>query len=341
MIVPHGGLDTAEVRRRGFEPEQVLDFSAGVNPFGPSRLVLEAIRALTPAEIGRYPDRGVPALTAELADRLGLAPERLLVGAGSTELIRLAALAWLRPRSPFLALRPDYGEYEAAAAVLGAAIEPWPLEDARRGVARLRPPLMFLGRPHNPTGAVAEADEVTALAADHPRTVFVLDEAYRDFVPGMAAVEGPNVLHLRSLTKAHGLAGLRLGYLEGPAGLVDRVRAVAPPWSVSVAAERAGLAALSDPGHLQRSLEALEDARPLLIAGLRELGYDPRPSAANFMLVPTGRAADLRHHLLGRGLLVRDCTSFGLPGHVRLSLRPAADCRRLLEALPPRAEWNP
>lgn len=348
MRVPHGGLDTREARRRGLDPEAVLDFSASLNPFGCSPRVLEALRSLTAREVGRYPDPGAPVLAAALAGRLGISAEGILVGAGSTELIRLLALAWLRPGTPFLGLRPDYGEYEAAAAIAGARIERLApgeglapdLPALDRRLARRRPPLQFLGRPHNPTGRVLPARVVQDLAAAHPGTVFVLDEAYRDFVPEMEPVEAPNLLHLRSLTKAHGLAGLRLGYLWGPPALVARVREVAPPWSVGVAAERAGLAALDDPGHVEGALRALERARPLLESGLRDLGYRPLPSQANFLLVPTGRAADLRELLLGRGLLVRDGTSFGLPGHVRLSLRPAEDCRRLLEAMPRREEWS-
>ncbi len=143
------------------------------------------------------------------------------------------------------------------------------------------------------------------------------------------------MLVLRSMTKDYALAGLRLGYGVGDGPVIEALSRVRPPWNVNGLAQAAGLAALSDQAHLMTSLAALGHDKGKLIRALTSLGLQPVPSATHFFLVPVApaSAAEFRQRLLRHGILLRDCTSFGLPAHVRIATRREEDNVRLLTAL--------
>lgn len=339
----HGAFDYAELEALGLDPAAVLDFSVNSNPYGPSPAVR---RALAGVPLDRYPDREALALRRALAERLGVSAGQIVVGNGTAELLWLAALAFLRPRDRALIIGPTFGEYRRVAALAGARLETWlarpeqafavqPGEIERR-LRQLRPRLVFLCNPNNPTGVALPVETITAWAAAYPATLFVVDEAYLAFAAGLrsALTTGArNVLVLRSMTKDYALAGLRLGYAAGPARLIEALARVRPAWNVNALALAAGVAALADETHRRRSLAALARASAGLADGLRALGLPPMPSAVHFFLVHAGDGAALRRALLARGILVRDCASFGLPAYVRISTRRPPDNARLLAAL--------
>jgi L-threonine-O-3-phosphate decarboxylase len=339
----HGSLDFGELQSLGLRPDDVLDFSANVNPYGPPDAVREALAGVP---LDRYPDRDCLALRAALAEALGVPPDRVLPGNGAAELIWLAALAFVRPGDRALVLEPTFGEYARAARLLGARVTTCRARERTafvpsapevgRHLEALRPRVVFLCNPNNPTGAVLAPEVVAAWALAHPRALFVVDEAYLPFAPGLgSALDGAaeNVLVLRSLTKDCGLAGLRLGYAVGPQRLIDALRRAQPPWSVNALAQAAGVAALRDPGHRQSSLERLARAKQELVAGLARLGLTPLASTTHFFLLRVGDGASFRLALLRRGILVRDCASFGLPAHVRIAARRPEENERLLAAV--------
>ena len=339
----HGAIDFAELRRLRLSPDDVLDFSANTNPFGPSPAVRTAIAAAPP---DRYPDRDSLALRAALAESLGAPPQHILVGNGASELLWLIALAFVRPGDPVLIVGPTYGEYARSAALMGgravarqAREEDGFTPDGReipRQLMALRPRIAFVCNPNNPTGAVLHAETVAAWARAHEDTLFVVDEAYLPFVPNLRSAfvfSLENVLVLRSMTKDHALAGLRLGYAVGPARLIEPLRRVRPPWSVNALAQAAGVAALRDAAHYERSLSSLAAAKESLCAGLTSMGLAPLPSAAPFFLARVGDGAAFRRALLPHGILVRDCASFGLPAYVRISPRRPEENERLLAVL--------
>jgi histidinol-phosphate/aromatic aminotransferase/cobyric acid decarboxylase-like protein len=138
---------------------------------------------------------------------------------------------------------------------------------------------------------------------------------------------------LRSMTKQYGLPGLRLGYAVASPAVIRELAAWQPTWSVSAPAQAAGLAALADHDHVAAGRQAVAEARAYLIPQLEGLGYRCLPSVASFWLVEVGDASGLRQRLLRQGILVRDCTSFGLPAHIRLAARPTPECARLIAAL--------
>ena len=352
----HGAVDPSALRAEGVDPTAIIDFSSNQSPLGASPDVAGAVRQ---AVVDAYPDPHSAGLTAALAARHGVNTSQVVCGNGSTELIRLIAQLALAPGALALALSPVFGECEVATALAGARLERVPLEHAgdgagffcdelalREALERLRPRLCWLCSPDNPTGTALHAALIAGLLADYPDTLFVLDEAYCDLLPDgqwtpeQLTSDGAttNLAVLRSMTKYWGLAGLRLGYAVAAPAEAAALRAAAPPWSVNAAAQAAGLAALADLGHHCAAVALLVAERDRLTAGLRDLGWTTEPTTAGFFLIRTGDAAVARAALLAHGCLVRDCASFGLPEHVRVSPRHPEQNGLLLDAF---AEMDP
>jgi histidinol-phosphate/aromatic aminotransferase/cobyric acid decarboxylase-like protein len=255
------------------------------------------------------------------------------LGNGSVELVWLVCLAVLRPGDRVAVLGPTFGEYARAARAVGAEV----VDSSELASARLA----CVCNPNNPTGGYRPWADIQAMLAADARRVLLLDEAYAAFVddrwPSEALLHRlPNLVILRSLTKDHAVPGLRLGYVLAAPELVQAVEAVRPPWSVNAGALGAGLAALTPEAraHVERARAVVATSRDLLSRGFLQRGYSVAPSRANFVLVEVGDGAAFRRALLPRGLVVRDCASFGLPRHVRVACRLPEECQRLLDALP-------
>ena len=341
--VAHGALDYAELRRLGLDPSSVLDFSSNVNPYGPSPRVFEA---LAKAAVDRYPDRDCLALREAISRRLGVETSQVLVGNGTSELLWLTAFAWLAAGDAALVVDATYGEYARASRLMGGSVTivpeapeltcPVSAAEVARALAERPPVLCFVCNPNNPTGRLWPAGDILAWADGFSQTLFVVDEAYLDFVPGaesLATVARSNVLVLGSLTKAQALAGLRVGYAVGPASVIETLRAVRPPWSVSGPAQAAAIAALEDEEHLTGTLKLLRLARDELLGGLRSQGLVPCASETHFFLLPVADGPQLRDQLLTSAVQVRDCLSFGSRQHIRIGTRLPEDNQRLLSAL--------
>ncbi|QYJ16850.1 Histidinol-phosphate aminotransferase [Rubrobacter xylanophilus DSM 9941] len=350
--VAHGALDPGELERLGVDPAEVVDFSASINPYGPAPIVLEAARR---ADVSGYPDRGCLGLRRALSEHLGVGLSWIAPGNGSAELIDLLARVYLSPGDAALVVGPTFGEYERACRLCGARVLRWDREVRGAGVSldldglleavlRERPRVMWLCNPNNPTGDLLSGREVRRLlaAVEEVGGLLVVDEAYRELVlrgepddlTGLLLEERGLIL-LRSMTKAHALAGLRLGYALAPPEVVRALAVARPPWSVSAPAQAAGIAALS-PGarrHLSRCRRLLARDAELLAAGLARLGLATVPGVANFLLVEVGDGGRVREALLRRNLQVRDCASFGLPAHIRVAVRLPEENARLLAAL--------
>ena len=352
----HGGTNIAELRSLGLRPEDVLDFSASINPLGAPRAVSPAMNGVN---LAAYPDTECTALREALADRLDVSPKQILAGNGSTELIHLTARAYLsQPVRPepvegsqptALIFTPTFGEFEAACAMQNARIVgiaaneadrfSWEIEKAIRTIAEQSPILVFLCNPNNPTGRYMSEEDVREIAGALPQdSILLLDEAYLPFVDSrwnsLPLLELGNVALLRSMTKDHALTALRLGYMLAPPDVVERVRTQQHSWSVNALAQAAGIAALADTAHVENGRHEVRDAKRYLIDELAALGLHFIPSAANFLLVDVGSAKVVRHTLLKRQHInVRDCASFGLSNYIRIGIRTKEDCKRLVAAL--------
>ena len=350
----HGGVRPAQLRALGLDPKDVLDFSASISPLGPPEGLWEALRKV---DLTAYPDPECLELREALARRHGTDIDSILVGNGSTELIHLLARANLSPSrggcsNSVLLLTPTYGEYAGAAALDGAEVLQvvarrekgfsWDLRRAEALILAKRPALTFLCNPNNPTGVYLGLEEVALLAraACQVGGLLALDEAYLNFVddrwdalPLLSKEAGLNLVLLRSMTKDYALTGLRLGYcLAGPEVIAALAR-LQPDWSVNGLAQVAGLVALEDVDYLPAAREAVNEARSYLTRELESLGFRVLPSSANFLLVEMGDAAQWRGQLMHKGIVVRDCASFGLPDCIRIGIRALPDCRRLVESV--------
>lgn len=331
----------------GIDPARVLDFSVNTNPFGPSPKVLEAIRTV---DVTRYPDPSATLLRRALTDALGVADNQVLPGNGAVELVWLTARAYLGPGDTALVVGPTFGEYAQASRAAGATVEYFEstaedlfelnLASLDRTIDEVQARLIFICNPNNPTGTYLQPSALQPIIESHPRTLFVIDEAY---IWSLSAQQSPlaprskslaaNVLTLRSMTKDCAIPGIRLGYAVGPEDIIESLRGQQPPWSVNALAQAAGVAALADSEYLKRSLAGIREAKTWLIEALISEWHVPFMSETNFILLDVFSGAVVQEALLKSGFYVRDCASFRLPECVRISVRTMPECQQLVPAL--------
>jgi len=323
-----------------------LDASTALSPLAPPDAVVAAARA---APLDRYPPVDAAPLRAAYARVAGLAPDAVAVGAGSVELIWALARAYGGPGRRVVVAAPAFGEYAQAARASGATVDvAWTAREADGAFAWDGAPLaraldggevalVFLARPGSPTLVAPAPAALAALAAAHPRTLFVVDEAYQPVALDLAPLRpSENVAILRSDTKILGLAGLRLGALLAAPPVAHAVRAALPPWNVSAPAQAAGLVAIET---LAAELPARRARLAALAAAQRALVDDPRlsPRAAALTFtvyrISPDSASAVVAAAAARGVRLRDCASFGLPGCVRVGLVDAPEQPRLAAAL--------
>jgi histidinol-phosphate/aromatic aminotransferase/cobyric acid decarboxylase-like protein len=347
MLAPaerrHGGLAglDAEARAALVGAERVADFSANLNPYGPPAALLESIQA---APLDAYPDAQAGLARAAWAEQLRSTPEHIAVGHGAADLFWAVCHAVLRPGDRAHVLEPTFSEFRLAAQACGASVgRTW--LDARDG---FRLPLerliadaqgtraLYLCAPNNPTGTQLAPDQVLRLAHALPETLIVLDQSFlmlSDHADEAGLALPDNVASVRSLTKDFALAGLRIGLLWAAPSVVSAVERVRPTWSTSAPAQAAIARCAGLHGFVAESWSRLEADRAAVTRVLRAHHYEPLPSRTGYQLVPVGDAASFCQKLLLHGVVARDCSSFGLPEHVRLAARPPADVAQLERAL--------
>ena len=241
MTQMHGGNITKLAEASGMPAGEILDFSANINPLGPP----EWLRPLISAQVSslvHYPDPDCTELVRAFSERFGVPAEEIVMGNGETELLHLLPRVLGKRRAVIPV--PSYSDYAAAAELAGLNLEPLLLQEERGftlDFAEIERKLtgdeiVILGRPNNPTGTLFPASALRELAARRPATIFVVDEAFADFTgeESLLAGERPtNLIVLRSLTKFYAIPGLRLGAAVAERGIIRRLRALAPPWSVN------------------------------------------------------------------------------------------------------------
>ncbi len=341
----HGGLNIAELDGLGLRAKDVLDFSASVNPLGPSSCTIQAAQN---ADFAAYPDPDAVRLRDAISRDTGVESNRILVGNGSTEIIHLLARAYLGNDDAAVVFGPTFGEYAAACRLQGVTPseiipnEPdfrWDIQKSLQTISVRRPSLTFLCNPNNPTGVYLSEQEVLSIAvAVEGFGLIVLDEAYAPFVENRwdtASLRSMlNVVILRSMTKDHALPGLRLGYMLADEDVVKQVGRYQHSWSVNAPAQAAGIVALTDRQHVEAGREVLIEGKRYLVHVAGLLGLETCQSAANFIMLKVGDATKVRRRLLKEHrLCVRDCSSFGLPQYIRVGIRNMDDNLRLADAL--------
>jgi histidinol-phosphate aminotransferase len=322
-----------------------LDFSVCLNAFGAAEVVARAVRG---APLDEYPDPKNRAPRRAAAAHWDLPEEEIAFGAGAAELIHAACFAYLRRGDSVAIAGPSFGEYARAAELCGARVIRIPLTvggDARGFAEKssiLKPRMVFVATPVSPTGEVVPTEmlEEIAGACAMIDALLVLDQAYDAFcaepVGKPALVGHPNVLHLHSLTKEHALAGVRAGYAAAVRDVIRAIDAVRVPWAASAQSQAAAVACFTDAAraHVAKTTAVLRTERARLVAACAEHGIETRPTETHFFLARAHDAPRAKDRLLGEhGILVRDCTSFGLPQWIRIAARTPEENDSLIEAL--------
>ncbi len=328
--------------------ESSIKLASNESPLGPSRRAVEAIFQQA-EQLNRYPDGSSYYLRQAVAQHLDVVPESLLFGAGSDELLEILVKTFLGPGEEVVYPWPSFAMYPIVTVGMGGTPRPVDLDaEYRADVDKLldavgeRTKLVFLANPNNPTGMSLGSAEFERLLQGLPdHVILVADEAYNEYVrrpdyPRSLTLIASHatLVVLRTLSKIHGLAGLRVGYAVGDPELISYMERARHPFNVSSLAQAAAVAALGDPEHLERVRSLTHEGLALFEKGFRELGLDYLPSDANFVLVDVGAdAAAVYERLLRLGVITRPLGAFGLAQHLRVTAGLPEENQRLLDAL--------
>ncbi len=315
---------------------RVIKLSSNEGAFGPPPGVVEAV-ARRAGEAHRYPDGGAGVLRAAIGARFGLDPDRIVCGAGSDDIIFLLCHIYGGPGTELLMTEHGFSIYDIAGRLAGCRIVKVPERNLTADVdailAAVTPAtkLVFLANPNNPTGTFLSTAETGRLRDRLPADVLlVLDAAYAEYVdrpdyePGAALVDtGDNTVMTRTFSKIFGLGGLRLGWGYAPPAVVENLNRVRAPFNVSLIAHDAGIAALAEPGWVEKSRAHNSAERARMTKSLHDAGFAVTPSEGNFILADCGSrdgAAGADAALRSAGVIVRRVDGYGLPHCLRITI---------------------
>jgi histidinol-phosphate aminotransferase len=332
----------------GIRVEEVIRFDTNTLGGGPLPAVVEAWQGWDPAESVEYGDLGYRRLRAAIGEAIGVAPHRIIPGAGADELIRLVTTSVVGPGDAVVVPTPTFPMFAVEAGLAGARVVAVPREHParRQSVPSLREAaagarLVWTCSPNNPTGDATPVDDIRELATGL-EAVVVVDQVYLEFAEAAGvtdvdaislADELDNVLVLRSLSKAYGLAGARLGYLVVPDRLAERFDGLRLASSVSVATEVLALGALGDRAAAAARLGGIMAERRRLADAVVALGCEALDGVGNFVTFRPPDASRLAAALLARGLVVRAYDKGPMSGWLRATARAADENERLIKAL--------
>lgn len=331
-------------RELGLDPAGIIKLASNENPFGPSpRAVEAATRAL--AQGALYPDGGCYELRQRLASFHGLGSDQFVVGNGSNELIELLGHVFLGPGDEVVMANPAFVVYKLVTLLFGAKPVEVPLRNwthdltAMAAAVTPRTKLVCVCSPNNPTGTANSAAELEAFVRSLPdHVVVVIDEAYSEYLANPPDLKpliraGRKLICLRTFSKIHGLAALRVGYGYASAELCGLLNRVRQPFNVNAIGQAAALAALEDSGHAERCRRDNSSGMKWIEEGLCSRGFSFVPSQANFLLVRVGDASACFSVLQGKGVIVRPMISYGLPDLIRITVGSQEQNRLLLGCL--------
>ena len=326
------GVDTAEL----------LALGSNENPLGPSPAAVSTLKA-SAAQTHRYPKASHTRLREAVADHLNVAATQVWLAPGADGAIDYLSRAMVEPGDRVLVSDPGFSYYRMSTQYHHGRVDTYPI---RRETEFTQTPatvleayegqrLVYLTTPHNPTGTALSIEEIQTIAAEtDPETLVVVDEAYGEFSSTASAVSlvdnRDDIAVLRTFSKAYGLAALRVGYAVVPSSWADAYAKVNTPFAVNELACRGARAALDDEEHLEASVSLVESGRRRL---QEELPVWTQPSEGNFVLAAVGDAEAATATLKRRGIIVRDCTSFGLPEYIRITVPEADAVDRVVEAV--------
>jgi histidinol-phosphate aminotransferase len=331
-------------REIGLDPSQIVKVASNENPLGPSPLAKAAMReALETAHI--YPDGGGYRLRSAIAESFDMELSNVVLGNGSNEIIELLCHTFLNRETELIAAEHAFVVYKLMATLFGAKYVEVPDPDFIHDLDGMadaitdKTRLVFIANPNNPTGTMvgqAAIDRFMARVPEH--VIVVFDEAYFEF-PEVAPDtlkyirEGRNVCVLRTFSKIHGLAALRVGYGLASKNVATLLQKARQPFNVNAIAQAGALAALADTAHIEKTLAVNRAGMKFYEREFAARGLEYVPSYANFLLVKTGEGDRVFRDMLKQGVIVRAMSSYKLPDWVRISIGTEAENLRCLEVL--------
>ncbi|HVO93451.1 MAG TPA: histidinol-phosphate transaminase [Terriglobales bacterium] len=345
-LIPYEPGKPIEEVEREYGIANSIKLASNENPLGPSPKALAAIREKL-THLNLYPDGDSFYLKRGLAQKLGVAPETLIFGNGSNEIIELAARTFLRPGDEAVMAEQAFVVYPLIVQAVGGKSKAVPLRDFTHDLAALaaavtpKTRLVFLANPNNPTGTIfRRAEWESFLAKISKEVLLIVDEAYFEYVrdadyPDSLKYHGDGraILTLRTFSKLYGLAGLRIGYGVGAPEIIAMMHRVRQPFNVNAPAQWAALAALDDTEHVRKSLEVNRQGLEYLQGEFKKLGLDYVPSQGNFILVRVGKGQEVFKRLLAQGVIVRPMDGYRFPEHVRVTVGTRDENQKFIEAL--------
>jgi histidinol-phosphate aminotransferase len=345
-LVPYAPGKPIEEVEREFGIANSVKLASNENPLGPSPKALSAIREKL-GDLNFYPDGDCFYLKNGLAKKLGVAPEQLIFGNGSNELIELAVRTFMNPGDEAVMAHQAFIVYQLVVQAAGALRKAVTLREFThdlQGIAQAITPgtrVVFLANPNNPTGTIYRLSEWERfLEKVGDQVLIVVDEAYFEYVEDPDYPDslryhqsGKSILTLRTFSKLYGLAGLRIGYGVGSKELIDLMQRVRQPFNINSPAQWAALAALDDHEHVQRSLEVNRQGMRYLRNEIAKLGLEQIPSHANFILVRVGNGDEIFKQLLVLGVIVRPMGVYEFPAYIRVTVGTMEENQRFIQAL--------
>jgi histidinol-phosphate aminotransferase len=331
-------------RELGLDPSAIIKVASNENPLGPSPKAMEAMRdALERAHL--YPDGSGFCLCKAVATKIDLAPENVILGNGSNEVLEFLGHAFLNPGDDVVTSQYAFVVYKLIATSFGARTIEVPSPDYQQDLdgmlaaitAKTR--LVFIPNPNNPTGTLLSQQAIDHFMSRIPENLIVVfDEAYFEFLDRPPDTlrfvrKGRNIVVLRTFSKIHGLAGLRIGYAVGPADLIEVLHKTRQPFNVNSIAQVAALAALDDGEHQRETKRVIDEGRAYLHQQFVKMRIPFVPGTANFVMVNVGDGHAVFDKLLRQSIIVRPLKGYNLPEWVRISVGTMEENKKLIAAL--------
>lgn len=336
-------------RELGLKAADIIKLASNENPHGPSPRAVEAMKKAVP-DVHRYPDGSSFDLRKAVSKMHGLDAAQIVFGNGSNELIELVGHAFLKPGDEMIISQYAFAIYEMVGRLFQAKVVEVPAENYGHNFERMldtvKPStrVMFVANPNNPTGTACTREKLRELILTVPdHVLLVLDEAYQDFLeepldsvalirPGQKPGRD-NLLILRTFSKAHGLAGLRIGYGLARPQVAEALEKVRQPFNANALAQAAAVAALNDSAHIRKTFIQNLEGRARLEAELHRLALDFVPSFGNFVLVNVGDGQAVFDGLLRKGVIVRPMGGYKLSAFIRVSVGTGVENERFIAEL--------
>jgi len=342
-----GGKPITELAREmNLNVEDIVKLASNENPLGISPKADYAIQEAI-LDIARYPDGNSFALREAVSNKFSVAPEQIVFGNGSNDILELVARAYLSSDSEVIYSQHAFAVYPLVTQAMGAKGVVVPAKDFGHDLSAMlaavtdKTSLIFIANPNNPTGTLLAKDALYAFLKQVPQHVLVvLDEAYDEYLPAeykSQAIgwlkEFENLVISRTFSKAYGLAGLRIGFGLCHAQIADMMNRVRQPFNVNSIAQAAAVASLADDDFVERSYALNQAGMAQLKHGFDQLGLTYIPSFANFISVKVGDAAAINQKLLQRGVIVRPVANYEMPEYLRVSIGLFSENAKFLEVL--------